>query len=188
LRSLLSEWAGSFTRPENFKIASRILTGRIANNWRPLLEIAETLGYGATALAVAEAIERATGNPIVELFWDLHRIFEPPGIDRFWTEELLEALHQLEGSPWDEFQGINGNQPPHKLTKAELYAMLHAKHIWSRGVWKGVGKQRRYHKGFYKWQFEPVWRDLFPDTPTQMSKIIRLPRHGQRHSGEENDT
>jgi len=186
LLSLMSEWAGTFRRPENFRIVSRVLVGRAANNWQALIEVAETLGYGATALVVAETIERATVNPVTELFWDLHRIFEPPGIDRFWTEELLEALHRLEGSRWDEFQGIDGNQPPHKLTKAEFFAMVHTKHIWSRGVWKGIGKQRQYAKGFYKWQFEPVWNDLFPDTPTQMSKIIRLPRHNQRHGGEEN--
>jgi len=186
LRGLISEWAGGFRRPENFKVASRILTGRVVNNWQPLLEIAETLGYGATALAVAETIERATVNPTTELFWDLQRIFEPPGVDRFWTGELLEALHQLEGSHWDEFFGIDGDLPPHKLTKAEFYAMLRTRGIRSTGIWKGIGKQRRYAKGFYKHQFEPVWRDLFPDTPTQMSKIIRLPRYSKRHSGEEN--
>jgi hypothetical protein len=80
LRGIISEWAGSFKRPENFRIVSRILTGRSVNNWQALLEIAETLGYGATALVVAETIERATINPITELFWDLRRVFEPPGI------------------------------------------------------------------------------------------------------------
>lgn len=185
LRGLISEWAGTFNRPKNFRIISRILVGRTANNWQALIEIAETLGYGATALVVAETIERATVNPITELFWDLRRIFEPPGVDRFWTGELLEALHQLEGSHWDEFLGIDGDQPPHKLTKAELYGMLRTKRVRSTGIWKSISKQRRYAKGFYKHQFEPVWRDLFPDTPTHASKIIRLPRHSQRHSGEE---
>jgi len=186
LRGFVSEWAGTFRRPENFRIVSRVLAGRSANNWQALLEIAETLGYGATALVVAETIERATVNPVIELFWDLRRIFEPPGIDRFWTDELLQTLHQLEGSSWDEFLGIDGNKPPHKLTKAEFYAMVHTKRVRSMGVWKGIGKQRQYAKGFYKRQFEPVWADLFPDTPTQASKIIRLTRHNQRHSGEEN--
>jgi hypothetical protein len=188
LRGLISEWAENFKRPENFRIVSRILTGRNANSWRALLEIAETLDYGATAHVVAETIERATVNPIIECFWDLRKIFEPPGIDRLWTGELLKELHRLVGSHWDEFLGIDGNLPPHELTKAELYAMLKTKRVRSTGVWKGIGKQRRYAKGFYKRQFEPVWNDLFPDTPTQMSKIIHLPRHGQRHSGEENDT
>jgi hypothetical protein len=100
----------------------------------------------------------------------------------------LEALHRLEGSAWDEFLGVDGNRPPHKLSKAELYAMLRTKRIRSTGVWKGIGGQRQYAKGFYKRQFEPVWSDLFPDTPTQINKIIRLTRHSQRHSGEETDT
>jgi len=186
LRRHVAEWASTFRRPENFRIVSRTLTGRSANNWQALFEIAETLGYGATAHIVAEAIERATVNPIIELFWDLRRIFDPPGIDRLWTDELLDALHRLEGASYDEFLGVDGNRPPHKLTKAEFYAMLRTKRIRSMGVWKGIGKQRQYAKGFYERQFEPVWRDLFPDTPTQMSKIIRLPRHSQRHSGEEN--
>jgi hypothetical protein len=186
-RALISDWAGTFRRPENFRIVSRILTGRKANNWQPLIEIAEMLGYGATAHVVAETIERTTVNPTIELFWDLRRIFEPPGIDRFWTEELLQTLHRLESSSWDEFLGIDGNKPPHLLTKAELYAMLGTKRIKSTNIQKRISPSKRKSlKGFYKHQFEPVWRDLFPDTPTQMSKIIRLTRHSRSHSGEEN--
>jgi Protein of unknown function (DUF3631) len=184
LRGLISEWATTFKRPENFKINSRILTGRSINNWQPLLEIAETLGYGGTTAAVAEAIERTTANPIVELFWDLLKLFDQSRVDRFWTGELLEALHQLEGSHWDEFLGIDSNLPPHKLTVAELYAMFRAKRIRSTNIQKNIGKQRRSAKGFYKRQFEPVWTNLFPDTPTQLSKIIALPRHSKRHSSE----
>jgi hypothetical protein len=184
LRGLISEWAATFKRPENFKINSRILIGRSINNWWSLLEIAETLGYSGTGVAVAEAIERATANPIIELFWDLLKLFDQPGVDRFWTGELLEALHRLEGSHWDEFLGIDSNLPPHKLTKAELYAMFRTKRIRSAGIWKVVHGRRQYAKGFYKHQFEPVWANLFPDTPTQLSKIIALPRHSKRHSGE----
>src|SRR5262249_15403789 len=33
-RALISDWAMTFRRPENFKITSRILTGRSANNWQ----------------------------------------------------------------------------------------------------------------------------------------------------------
>jgi Protein of unknown function (DUF3631) len=185
LRGLISEWAATFKRPENFKIASRILVSRSVNNWQALIEIAETLGYGGTAIAVAEAIERATVNPVVELFWDLRKIFDQFEVDRFWTQELLETLHRLEGAHWDEFLGIDGNLPPHKLTKAELYAMFRTKRIRSTGIWQVVRGQRQYAKGFYERQFEPVWSNLFPDTPTQLSKIISLPRHSKRHSGEE---
>src|SRR5262249_9371966 len=84
---------------------------------------------------------------------------------------------------WDEFLGLEENQNPHRLTRAELYWLLGTKRVYSRSVWKTTGMGRECNKGFLREQFEPIWHELFGDTPAQHSKIIRLPRHKQRHEG-----
>jgi len=120
---------------------------------------------------------------VILLLLDIRRIFVQRGIDRMWTRELLEALHQLPDSHWDEFLGLEENQNPHRLTRAELYWLLGTKRVYSRSVWKTTGMGRECNKGFLREQFEPIWHELFGDTPAQRSKIIRLPRHKQRHEG-----
>jgi hypothetical protein len=175
-RALISEWASKFERPEVCKVP---FVGRDANNWQPLIEIGQVFGYGATAHAAALAIHRPSDDPVIRVFFDIRRVFEQHGIDRIWWNELLSALDQLPDAHWDEFLGLEENEKPHKLTHAELYSLLRTKRIKSRSVRKG----RETNKGFLREQFEPVWHELFGDTPAQHSKIIRLPWHKQRHTG-----
>jgi hypothetical protein len=179
-RALISEWAATFKRPENCRVP---FIGRAGDNFRVLIEIAETLGYGETARAAALAIHQPSDDPVVRLLFDIRTIFEQRAIDRIWTSELLRALYELENAKWDEFWGLKGDKDPHKLHKGELYRLLRTKKIQSRTVWKiGVGG-RKSANGFLREQFEAVWRQLFPDTPTQSSKIIALPRHRKQHTG-----
>jgi len=180
VRGLICEWASAFKRPQACKTP---FTGRARDNWQPLIEIAQVLGYGATARAAAFALHRPSDDPVILLLFDIHRVFEQRGTDRIWTPELLKALHQLPDAKWDEFAGIEENQNPHELTRAELYWLLGTKRIYSRSVWKTTGRERECNKGFLREQFEPLWHGLFGDTPAQRSKIIRLPRHNQRHAG-----
>jgi hypothetical protein len=121
---------------------------------------------------------------VVRVFGDSRQIFERRGIDRIWTDpEFLPALHELENAGWDEFWGLDGDLDPHKLTRSELYRMLRTKGVRSRTVWKRIGGERVSDKGFLREQFDPVWRQLFPGTAAQSSKIIALPRHRKRRSG-----
>jgi Protein of unknown function (DUF3631) len=193
VRALLSQWAGGFQRPQKCELP-RELVGRTGNNWRPLIEIADTLGYPATARAVARVMHRPEKDLVTLLFWDTRRVFELPGyvgyatdelgrVTGLWTEDLLTALHQLSDSHWDEF-GLDEGLAPRKLGRRDLLRLLHVKHIRTRDVWKRVGDNRVSRKGFYRKDFEPVWHALFGDTPTQPSKIISLPRHSRRHSGD----
>jgi hypothetical protein len=166
-------WAENFQRPKTSNLG--ILTGRTADNFRTLIEVADDLGYGDTARAAALALHRPHENPVNALVSNIHRVFE--GSDRFWTEELLSALHQLEDASWDEFWGLDGTKDPHKLRRGELYQMLRAKRIYSKSVQKVVDSRRISRKGFMREQFGRVWDDQFTGTSAQPKKIIRLAWH-----------
>ena len=172
IRQAIAQWAAEF-RPQN---VLPVLSGRAANNWHPLVEIATSLGYGVTARAIALRLHRHNIELEVVLLADIQRVFEQHNLDRIWTDELLAALHQLEGSSWDEFWGLEDNEEPHKLRKGDLYRLLRRKGIRSRSVQRVCGEHRESRKGFLREQFEPVWAELF-GTSAHPSKIIRLTRH-----------
>jgi hypothetical protein len=173
VRWAIAQWATDFRRLQNVQVP---LLGRATNNWRPLIEIANSLGYGATARAIALRLNRHNVEQEIVLLADIRRIFEQRGIDRIWTDELLLALHQLDDAPWDEFWGLDDNEDPHKLRKGDLYRLLRRKGIRSRSVQCARGEHRESRKGFLREQFEPVWSELF-GTSAHPSKIIRLTRH-----------
>jgi putative DNA primase/helicase len=83
------------------------LLGRAADNWRPLLAIADLAGGGwpARARRVAQAIgggrtEQTAGIMLLE---DLKRVFAERGDDRLRSADLAEALSALEDRPWPEW-------------------------------------------------------------------------------------
>ncbi|MCH9647885.1 MAG: DUF3631 domain-containing protein [Deltaproteobacteria bacterium] len=85
------------------------LNDRAADNWRPLLGIAdsaegawpELARRAARMLSGAEAAEDSSVR--VQLLGDLDEIFQEAGTERIFTEELLQALHRLEDRPWSEW-------------------------------------------------------------------------------------
>jgi hypothetical protein len=163
------------------------LTTDTRNNFEPLVAIADSLGYGATARALALTMNRQIKDPVVEVTLDTREVFQQLG-DHIWTDEYLEALHNLENASWDEYRGRNGIGTPHKITKAELYDLLEVKNLFSKSVWKGDrGRGGKSRKGFELKQFEPVWAAILGVTPSQPSKIIQLPRHSKRHGDDTGD-
>jgi hypothetical protein len=195
IRAALSHFAESFQRPENCELP-RELVGRAADNWRPLIEIGDTLGYPETARAVARAMHQPAENPVVLLLLDIRRVFETYvspgyatdelGVTGLWTEDLLAALHRLSDAHWDEF-GLDEGLAPRKLGRKDLLRLLRIKNARTRDVWKRTGDKRVSRKGFSRKDLERVWHALFGDTPTQPSKITYLPRHTKRHGGDTGD-
>lgn len=102
------------------------LDDRAADNWEPLLAIADQAGgpwaarSRATALLLsgsrADAVE--TGDNGVQLLADVRAVFANNGIDRTTTKALLAALAELEGRPWAEW---NRGRP---LSARQLGALL----------------------------------------------------------------
>jgi hypothetical protein len=197
VRAALLHWSADFQRPENCELPRELVGREGADNWRPLIEIADTLGYSATARAVALAMQQPAKDPVMLLLWDIRRVFELPGHAGYatdergratglWTEDLLTALHRLSDAHWDEY-GLDEGVAPRKFGRKDLLRLLHIKHVRTRDVWKRIDGKRVSRKGFYRKDLEPVWHALFGDTPTQPSKIIPLPRHSHRHGGDTGD-
>jgi len=175
VRAVAARWAETFQRPQAIVLPKQ-LRGRCADNYRVLVAIADALGYGATVRAATIAIEQAGFDPELQFYGDILDTFEKRQADRFWTGELVEALREMGHGLWAA------------LTNDALYDRLYRKGIDYRTVWKvGPDGTRRSNKGFYRVQFEKVWRDLLGHTETQSSKIIRLPRHKRDTGGAHGD-
>jgi Protein of unknown function (DUF3631)/Bifunctional DNA primase/polymerase, N-terminal len=82
---------------------------RAADNWRPLLAIADAAGSGWPARArgvvlCAEAAGSGEQSARVLLLADVRVIFAERRVDRLASAELVEALVAIEGSPWAEWK------------------------------------------------------------------------------------
>jgi hypothetical protein len=184
-RDQIKKWAATCSLASDPEMP-QALRGRAADNWRPLLAIADSLGKGSEARTAAVAL--CAGRPDedlgVVLLAHLRRIFDllPPsrwGPDRAPGAYLVEALVGLEDAPWAEWRGITDDRPPRRFTKNDLAQLLrpfgmHSKTIWPMQRRPGDKSARGYERN----QFEPVWAADCPnaDTATQPSKIIHLPR------------
>jgi putative DNA primase/helicase len=102
------------------------LDDRAADNWEPLLAIADQAGgpwpLRARATAIHFSGERGdaveTGDTGVQLLADVRAVFADTGIDKSTTKALLAALAELEGRPWAEWNRGRG------LTARQLGALL----------------------------------------------------------------
>jgi putative DNA primase/helicase len=102
------------------------LDDRAADNWEPLLAIADQAGgpwpgrARATALLLSggRADSAETGDAGVQLLADVRAVFVNNGIDRSTTKALLAALADLEGRPWAEW---NRGRP---ITPRQLGTLL----------------------------------------------------------------
>jgi hypothetical protein len=152
---------------------------RDADNWRPLIAIADACGYGwgdraREAMAIFSR-ESYDADIKIRLLSDIRRVLDARGVEFIWTQDLVEALHDLDGD-WEMFCGIRGDQQPHRLKDYELAGMLRHFKIRPHTVWpRNRTSQSRSRKGYRRNQFEPVWRAYCDDgTASQASNIKTL--------------
>jgi uncharacterized protein DUF3631 len=81
---------------------------RVADNWRPLIAIADLAGgeWPTRARRIAQELgggrtEQTTGIMLLE---DIQRTFIDRGADRLPSAEMAEALSKMEDRPWPEWQ------------------------------------------------------------------------------------
>jgi putative DNA primase/helicase len=82
------------------------LFNRVADNWRPLLAIADLTGWSSEARAVASwtaALETEDGLGVM-LLADIRQHFDELKTDRLKSYSLVSHLNQLEGRPWGDFR------------------------------------------------------------------------------------
>jgi putative DNA primase/helicase len=83
------------------------LYGRAADNWRPLLAIAEAAGDGwlerARQIAVKLGGRRDEQTSSIMLLEDIKAIFVEHSLDRISTADLIDKLTAMDHRPWVEF-------------------------------------------------------------------------------------
>jgi hypothetical protein len=159
------------------------LRNRFADNWRPLISIADCLGWGdrAREALVIFAREYHDADVKILLLGDIRKVFDMRRVDCLPTKTLLEALYDVDEAEWSEFCGVRGDQPPHKLKETELARMLRDFAIGSRTIWppNRTSKNKSF-KGYRRSQFEETWVQYCADdgTASHGSNIKSLRRVG----------
>ena len=154
LRKQIARWATDFEPTYNFEIPEK-LDDRAADNWMPLLSIANEIGWIEQAVKAAENL---SGTPDTQtyrtmLLEDIREIFsgewtqKDTPVDSIHTTDLLKKLNSKPEKPWSEFS--NG-QP---MTARKLAVMLKPFEISSKNV--SINGTRL--KGFTKKDFEDAF-------------------------------
>jgi hypothetical protein len=134
------------------------LHDRAADNWIPLLAIAEAAGghwldrarEAARILSGGEAVEDTSTR--VQLLADIHSIFDVRGVDRIRSTELVAALADMEDRPWPEWK--NGKP----ITPTQLAQLLRP-----FGIVRGTRRDGRdTFKGYYLRQFGDAFSRYLP--------------------------
>jgi hypothetical protein len=128
------------------------LQNRVADNWRPLLAIADVAGgvwpERIRAIAAVAVAARAEQSVRVELLIDIRAAFETNDTDTMFSEDLVAYLVGLEGHPWVEWK--NGKP----LTKASLARLLNPFEIYPDQVRIGATTRKGYHLRQFKDAFD----------------------------------
>jgi hypothetical protein len=174
-----SRWAGLAQLASDPPLPAG-LRNRPADNWRPLIAIADAIGGEwpelARAAAVALSRNRSDEDPGVVLLADIRRVFDRRQIDRVPSADMVSDLVAIEDGLWAEWRGPTDDEHPRKLTQGELARLLRPFGIRPRTVWPLP--RTRSAQGYYRRQFEASWAAYCPEanTPTQSSKIRWLNR------------
>ncbi len=154
------------------------LRNRPADNWRPLIAIADSCGWGAQAREAALTFAKGyqDEDAKVLLLSDIRNIFNACGVDRLISATLVGELNALEDAVWSEWRGLRGDQPMRRLSQTDLAMMLNPFGIRSKTIWppnRSAGS--RSAKGYLRSQFEAAWRSYCSDdTPSQPNNIRHL--------------
>ncbi|MGA2686376.1 MAG: DUF3631 domain-containing protein [Verrucomicrobiota bacterium] len=147
---------------------------RLADNWRPLMAIAEIAG-GPWPERARTAFTLLTSNEDLEaqgygvmLLRDLRDLFTADGVDRLTSATIVERLNQMEDRPWcDERKGhgVNANWLSRKLRPFS---------IQPRTIRTGVG-QDETAKGYQLDDFAESFGRYLPDTPATNRHTVTTP-------------
>jgi hypothetical protein len=142
------------------------VTNRAADNWRPLLSLADIAG-GAWPERARRAAVELTGESDeqssirVALLWDIRAAFGTKAVDRLSSEDLIAYLIGLEDRPWPEYRAGKA------ITKTQVARLLAPLHI-SPGTIRLP--EDRTAKGYYRRVFDDAFTRYLPPgtvTPSQ---------------------
>jgi putative DNA primase/helicase len=138
------------------------IVNRAADNWRPLLAVADLAGgawpqrarKAATELSIDGEDSMSAG---VLLLTDLRELFAGEGSGVLFTREILKALHADETRPWPEFRS---GKP---ITERQLAALLKPHKIKPKTVRRGIETEKGYR---LEWFADAFARYLPPRSVT----------------------
>jgi hypothetical protein len=113
LRDRIAEWADAHhgQLEDHWPDLPEGITDRAADVWEALLAVADFAGGEwpergrAAAVAITKAKSERDPSLGVQLLGDCRRLFTEKDIDRFSTEQLVQALVDLSESPWGDLRG-----------------------------------------------------------------------------------
>jgi hypothetical protein len=145
------------------------LCHRPADNWRPLIAIADGCNaeWAERAREAAIALSDSQDDDLgVVLLSHIRDIFGQR--ERLRSAVIVHQLNELPDAPWSEWRGLRGDQLPRRLTQAQLAQLLSPFGIRPRTIWPArrgaIGGKSA--KGFYRHQFEKAWA-AYCGTPAQ---------------------
>jgi hypothetical protein len=133
------------------------LHDRAADNWRPLLAIAEAAGghWPALARAAAVALSASGGDDSeagVMMLADLRSLFDARGAERLASASIVDHLSTLEGRPWPDWRR---DKPINQNGLARLL-----KPFGVRPKTVRIGTETP--KGYERPDFEEAWKRYLP--------------------------
>jgi len=156
------------------------LHNRVADNWRPLISIADACGpaWGALAREAAIALTRGRRDEdiVVVLLHAIRDVFDATAADRLAGKEIVTALHAMEDGGWDAWGGEHGDRPPHRITNAELAHVLRQRFgIRSRSIWPTGPRHpgATSAKGYWRSDFETAWAAYCQRAGTPAQRRLR---------------
>jgi hypothetical protein len=161
-----------------------VLSNRMADNWRPLLAVADLAGeeWGRKARAAAGALIAAGENDDdrgVELLRDMRTAFAANGDADLLTKEIVACLIEDEERPWATYG--RGDKP---ITDRQIARLLGLFKIISTTIDRSNGAQA---KGYRRADFEDAWAAYCPDQTTLLD-MEGVSRAYERTSTDETGT
>jgi putative DNA primase/helicase len=119
------------------------LRGRAADNWRPLLAIADVAGghWPDTARRAAATLHAGRSEQTigVMLLDDIRGLFAGGGSDRLTSADIVNALGRMEDRPWPEWK----NEKP--ITTRQVARLLEPFGVRPTTIRTGAGTAKGYH-------------------------------------------
>ena len=153
------------------------LNDRAADNWRPVIAIADLAG-GAWPSKAREAALLLSGagdsdaddSVKVQLLIDLQALFQARATDRLSSEEIVNALSEMEERPWPEW---GKSRKP--MSKPQLARMLSPFGVKPKQIWI----EGRNPRGYELAQFEDAFERYVP-TSEVLGPLEPAPAKGLR--------
>ncbi|HRY93587.1 MAG TPA: DUF3631 domain-containing protein [Myxococcota bacterium] len=163
-------------------IMPHIASDRAADNWRPLIAVADAVGglwpeLARTAAAALSAIPEDDDSPCLVLLADLRTLFAARGVDRLSSDEVAKHLAQIEEHPWSEYKR---GRP---ISMCQVAHLLKLVDVHSGSIRLPLGKTS---KGYMLSDLEPVFQRYLP-APVHQSGTTAQARNDSEIQSNEDD-